>query len=80
VEVIGFDLSPIQPTWVPPNVRFEINDASADDWAYLKNRFDFIYVRAMYSSIADWPAFYRQAFHVSLLFPNPPASLNPHAR
>ncbi|KAI9743478.1 MAG: hypothetical protein M1818_002791 [Claussenomyces sp. TS43310] len=59
-EVIGFDLSPIQPTWVPPNVRFEINDACSHDWAYPRNSFDFIHVRAMYGSVADWPAFYQQ--------------------
>ncbi|KAH6950068.1 S-adenosyl-L-methionine-dependent methyltransferase [Fusarium avenaceum] len=28
-EVIGTDLSPCQPQWVPPNLRFEIDDA---DW------------------------------------------------
>lgn len=60
-QVIGFDLSVIQPTWVAPNVRFEINDACGPDWGYQKNSFDFIHVRAMYGSVADWPAFYRQA-------------------
>ncbi|KAF4626930.1 hypothetical protein G7Y89_g11223 [Cudoniella acicularis] len=60
-QVIGFDLSPIQPMWVAPNVRFEINDACDPDWGYKKNSFDFIHVRAMYGSVADWPAFYRQA-------------------
>ncbi|RDL31137.1 Uncharacterized protein BP5553_09926 [Venustampulla echinocandica] len=59
-QVIGFDLSPIQPSWLPPNVRFEINDACAD-WDYKKNSFDFIHVRTMYGSVADWPAFYQQA-------------------
>jgi 2-polyprenyl-3-methyl-5-hydroxy-6-metoxy-1,4-benzoquinol methylase len=24
--VKGIDLAPIQPTWVPPNVRFELDD------------------------------------------------------
>lgn len=60
-QVLGFDLSPIQPEWLPPNVRFEINDACAADWAYKKNSFDFIHVRTMYGSVADWPAFYQQA-------------------
>lgn len=26
-EVIGTDVSPIQPNWVPPNVKFELDDA-----------------------------------------------------
>ena len=60
-QVTGFDLSPIQPLWVAPNLRFEINDASEPDWGYTRNSFDFIHVRAMYGSIADWPAFYQQA-------------------
>jgi tRNA G46 methylase TrmB len=30
-EIIGTDLSPIQPTFVPPNVRFFVED-SGDDW------------------------------------------------
>ncbi|KFY25839.1 hypothetical protein V491_01577 [Pseudogymnoascus sp. VKM F-3775] len=60
-QVTGFDLSPIQPQWVAPNLRFEINDASDPDWGYTRNSFDFIHVRAMYGSIADWPTFYQQA-------------------
>jgi SAM-dependent methyltransferase len=59
-QVIGFDLSPIQPNWTPPNVRFEVNDACDPDWGYRKNGFDFIHVRAMYGSVAEWPAFYQQ--------------------
>lgn len=60
-QVTGFDLSPIQPQWVAPNLRFEINDACDPDWGYSRNSFDFIHVRAMYGSVADWPAFYQQA-------------------
>jgi hypothetical protein len=59
--VTGFDLSPTQPSWVNPNVRFEINDACSDDWAYTKNSFDFIHIRGLYGSVADWPKFYEQA-------------------
>ncbi|OAF60584.1 hypothetical protein VC83_03466 [Pseudogymnoascus destructans] len=59
-RVTGFDLSPIQPQWVAPNLRFEINDACDPDWGYSKQSFDFIHVRAMYGSVAHWPAFYQQ--------------------
>lgn len=59
-QVIGFDLSPTQPSWVAPNLRFEVNDACEADWGYKKNSFDFIHARAMYGSVADWPAFYQQ--------------------
>ncbi|PWY94923.1 methyltransferase family protein [Aspergillus sclerotioniger CBS 115572] len=59
-QVIGTDLSPIQPGFVPPNLQFEIDDAT-EDWMYPENHFDLIHVRAMYGAIANWPAFYRNA-------------------
>ncbi|PBP19886.1 putative sam dependent methyltransferase protein [Diplocarpon rosae] len=54
-EVIGTDLSPIQPDLV-----FEIDDAS-DEWTYPTNYFDFIHIRSLFGSIQDWPALYAQA-------------------
>jgi len=58
-DVIGTDLSPIQPHHVPTNLHFEIDDCCLE-WLYTKESFDFIHVRSLYGSIADWPAFYRQ--------------------
>lgn len=58
--VIGTDLSPTQPGFVPPNLSFEIDDAEAE-WAY-SEKFDYIYVRQLYGSISDWPAFYKQVY------------------
>jgi cyclopropane fatty-acyl-phospholipid synthase-like methyltransferase len=60
-SVIGTDLSPIQPHWIPPNVRFEIEDFN-DDWTFKTNEFDFIHMRSLYSSVSDWRKFYRQAY------------------
>ncbi|CRG89588.1 Trichodiene oxygenase [Talaromyces islandicus] len=57
-EVIGTDLSPTQPALVPPNLRFEIDDACSE-WTYPESFFDLIHVRSLYGAIADWPAFYR---------------------
>ncbi|KAH0538584.1 hypothetical protein FGG08_004834 [Glutinoglossum americanum] len=59
--VIGTDLSPTQPSWVPPNCKFEIDDASIE-WMYPKESFDFIHVRSLLGSIRDWPAFYQEAY------------------
>jgi hypothetical protein len=59
--VIGTDITPIQPTWIPPNVKFEIDDANLD-WTWKDNTFDFVHVRGMLGTIIDWPAFYREAF------------------
>ncbi|KIV91741.1 hypothetical protein PV10_06250 [Exophiala mesophila] len=60
-NVIGTDLSPIQPTWVPPNLSFEISDC-CEEWPYNDDTFDFIHVRGMYGSVADWDAFYKEVF------------------
>ena len=59
-EVIGTDLSPIQPRWVPPNLRFEVDDAESD-WTYT-SKFDFIHLRTLGGSIGDVPKLLRQAF------------------
>lgn len=59
-QVIGTDLSPIQPNLVPPNVQFEVDDC-CDEWLYTPNSFDFIHVRGLYGCVADWDRFYKQA-------------------
>lgn len=59
--VIGTDISPIQPTWVPPNLKFEIDDATLD-WTYPDNHFDYIHMRYLVGSITDWLALLRQAY------------------
>ena len=58
--VIGIDLSPIQPGWVPPNCRFYVDDAE-HAWTY--DPFDLIHGRSLCGCIADWPKFYRQCFN-----------------
>ena len=57
--VIGTDLSPTQPSYVPPNLQFEIDDA-ASPWTFPKDSFDFIHVRGLFGSLRDWPEFYAQ--------------------
>jgi trans-aconitate methyltransferase len=62
VIVIGTDLSPIQPRWVPPNCKFVVDDAESD-WLYTPDEtFDFIHGRALGGSIADWTRFYQQVY------------------
>ncbi|TQN65800.1 Secondary metabolism regulator LAE1 [Colletotrichum shisoi] len=60
-QVIGTDLSPIQPDWVPPNVCFEIDDATLE-WTFPKNHFDFIHARTLAGAVKDWPALLRQCY------------------
>ncbi|KAK1142463.1 hypothetical protein N8T08_007825 [Aspergillus melleus] len=59
--VTGVDLSPIQPTFVPPNCVFEIDDITLP-WTYASNQFDFIHVREMFGCIPDWDEFFRQCW------------------
>lgn len=59
-EVIGTDLSDIMPSFVPPNCRFEIDDAELD-WTFKPETFDFVHLRYMLGTMADWPRLYSQA-------------------
>ncbi|KAF5980734.1 mrna 3 end-processing yth1 [Fusarium coicis] len=59
-EVIGVDLSPIQPSFVPPNVRFIIDDIE-EEWQY-SSKFDYIHSRMMNSSVADWESYATKIF------------------
>ncbi|TGO41073.1 hypothetical protein BHYA_0027g00510 [Botrytis hyacinthi] len=58
-HVVGCDLSPIQPGWIPPNLEFEIDDVE-DTWRY-SQKFDFIHIRSLGGSIASWPHLLDQA-------------------
>ncbi|KAF5239851.1 hypothetical protein FANTH_9792 [Fusarium anthophilum] len=62
VEVIGTDLSPIQPSWVPSNVKFELEDATKD-WSWPENHFDLVHVRFLMGAIADWGTLFKEASH-----------------
>jgi len=58
--VLGIDLSPIQPGFLPPNVTFEIDDAE-EPWTY-SQKFDLIHGRMLTGSFANVPKFFDQTF------------------
>lgn len=61
-EIIGFDLSPIQPAWAPPNCLFFIDDAESD-WTFSPNeKFDYIHLRNMAGGLGDWRKLLKQAY------------------
>ncbi|KAF8243839.1 S-adenosyl-L-methionine-dependent methyltransferase [Wilcoxina mikolae CBS 423.85] len=60
-EVIGTDLSPTQPGWVPPNCKFEVDDAE-QPWTYKPDSFDFIHARNVAQSITGWPKLLERAY------------------
>ncbi|CCE32552.1 uncharacterized protein CPUR_06412 [Claviceps purpurea 20.1] len=60
-SVIGTDLSPCQPQWVPPNVRFEIDDATLE-WTWDSNYFNFIHIRYIVGGVQDWAGLFKEAY------------------
>ena len=61
-DVLGVDLSPIQPAWVPPNCRFIVDDCTIE-WTHPEDYFDFVHIRCLYGSVSDWPRLYRQIYN-----------------
>ncbi|KAH6983509.1 S-adenosyl-L-methionine-dependent methyltransferase [Ilyonectria sp. MPI-CAGE-AT-0026] len=59
-KVIGIDLSPIQPNFVPINVEFLVDDIE-EPWSY-RQPFGYIHSRMMTSSIAKWPDYLRDVY------------------
>ncbi|KAF2644473.1 S-adenosyl-L-methionine-dependent methyltransferase [Massarina eburnea CBS 473.64] len=61
-EITATDLSPTQSTTAPPNIRFEVDDASSE-WTYTPSSFDFVHIRGLTGCIRDWPYLYSQAYN-----------------
>ncbi|KAI3556653.1 hypothetical protein CABS03_00933 [Colletotrichum abscissum] len=59
-EVLGIDLSAAQPEFVPPNVKFEIDDIE-EPWTFSRP-FDYIHSRLMTSSLADWKKYLQNCY------------------
>ncbi|KAL6854020.1 S-adenosyl-L-methionine-dependent methyltransferase [Trichoderma novae-zelandiae] len=59
-HILGIDLSPIQPDWLPPNVRFMVDDVESP-WLHPRNHFDYIHSRHTVMAIRDWSRLFRRA-------------------
>ena len=59
-NIIGTDLSAIQPSFVPPNCKFEIDDFEAE-WTF-PQKFDFIHGRMLAGSIAKPARLFEQVY------------------
>ncbi|KAL6411376.1 uncharacterized protein AUP68_05080 [Ilyonectria robusta] len=60
-DIVGSDLSPCQPKWVPPNVRFQVDDATLS-WTWKDDSFDFVHIRYLFGAIQDWNGLFKEAF------------------
>lgn len=58
-EVIGTDLSPIQPKWTPPNCIFEVDDFESD-WLY-RTPFDYIHARELGGCVSSDDRLFQKA-------------------
>jgi Methyltransferase domain len=52
-NILGVDLSPIQPEWVPPNVKFMVDDVESP-WLKPRNYFDYVHARHTVMAIKNW--------------------------
>lgn len=60
-DVLGTDLSPIQPDYLPPNCHFEVDDVE-DEWAF-SHKFDYIHGRYLLPFIKkDWGLVFRDIY------------------
>lgn len=59
-DVKGIDVAAIQPSWVPPNARFELDDFNTS-WVD-ENKYDLVHQRELLGSVTDWTKFYERAF------------------
>jgi hypothetical protein len=57
-NILGVDLSPIQPEWVPPNVKFVVDDVESP-WLKPRNYFDYVHARHTVMAIKNWPQLMR---------------------
>ncbi|KAI0181628.1 S-adenosyl-L-methionine-dependent methyltransferase [Hypoxylon sp. FL1284] len=67
-EILGIDLSPIQPLWVPQNVQFLVDNVE-EEWVQPANSLDYIHSRQMAPTIRDWPRIIAEAYQARALKP-----------
>jgi hypothetical protein len=67
-NVLGVDLSPIQPAVVPPNCSFRVDNVEAE-WV-ADEKYDLVHSRAMIGGLKDWSKFFVQAFEYANLNTN----------
>ncbi|KAJ5380711.1 uncharacterized protein N7496_003139 [Penicillium cataractarum] len=60
--ITGTDLSPVQPTEVPENVHFLLDDATEEEWLWDADHFDFIHVGHMTGAMKSFKSLLRKTF------------------
>lgn len=73
-SILGIDLSPIQPEWVPPSVKFMVDDVESP-WLRPLNHFDYIHARHTVMAIKNWPQLMGRVYEYVFPLPSPPSPL-----
>ncbi|RBR04097.1 uncharacterized protein FIESC28_11635 [Fusarium coffeatum] len=60
-KVIATHITPSQPNFVPPNVEFQIDDATMDR-TFEPESFDFIHIRYLQGTVDDWDKLYSRVY------------------
>jgi hypothetical protein len=58
--VKGIDVSPIQPAWVPTNLKFEVDDYNLE-WLD-EGKYDLIHARELLGTVPNWPEMYKKIY------------------
>ena len=60
-QILGVDLSPIQPVWVPPNVKFMVDDVESE-WLEPENFYDLVHARHVTQAFKNFPTLLERAY------------------
>ena len=60
-EVLGNDLSPVQPGWVPGNCMFEVDDYTKP-WLHGREEVGFVFARCCAGSVRDWKGLWAEGY------------------
>ncbi|PVH70692.1 S-adenosyl-L-methionine-dependent methyltransferase, partial [Cadophora sp. DSE1049] len=63
-KVLGTDLSPIQPIWIPPNLKFTVDDFNHPPPGRdtIEGTWDFIHARELMGGVRYWPKLIEDSF------------------
>ncbi|KAL4919873.1 hypothetical protein BDW62DRAFT_209332 [Aspergillus aurantiobrunneus] len=61
-QITGTDLSPCQPTEVPENVHFIVDDVTEDEWLWDRNSLDYIHSGHMSGSLPSYKDLIRKMY------------------
>jgi hypothetical protein len=62
VQVVGLDLTNIQPDKIPPNLRFRVPRDYEGYWSLGECSWDLIHIQMACGSVSSWSELYHKVF------------------